>query len=71
MISVRIFGFENVTNANISQGILFEQPDTYGERKTIVAEMQSEMGLPGSDLSGRPLQQLVATIRPRSQTMPI
>ena len=33
------FGFENVGNQNIQQGILYSQPDTYGERKSIVEDM--------------------------------
>ncbi len=37
------FGFENVGNANIQAGILYNQPTTYGERKSIVADMLAAM----------------------------
>jgi hypothetical protein len=33
------FGFENVGNANISEGVLYPQPATYGERLDIVEDM--------------------------------
>ena len=39
------FGFDNVTNQNIQQGILYAQPTTYGERKSIVEDM-----IAGTDL---------------------
>ncbi|MBK8982014.1 MAG: hypothetical protein IPM38_06745 [Ignavibacteria bacterium] len=35
------FGFVNVGQANINEGIIFPQPDTYGERKTMVYRLDS------------------------------
>ncbi|PCJ87023.1 MAG: hypothetical protein COA57_05460 [Flavobacteriales bacterium] len=37
------FGFVNTTSTNINEGILYLQPKTYGERKTVVTDMLSAM----------------------------
>lgn len=37
------FGYVNTTSQNQSAGILYQQPDTYGERKNIVSDMLSNM----------------------------
>ena len=39
------FGFVNPGTANQDQGILYEQPKTYGERRQIVADMQNNMNI--------------------------
>ena len=39
------FGYENPGQANIAEGILYNQPDTYGERKNMVATMLSEVNI--------------------------
>ncbi|HZG00261.1 MAG TPA: T9SS type A sorting domain-containing protein [Chitinophagales bacterium] len=39
------FGFINVTTANQTDGILYAQPQTYGERKALVNEMLSDLNI--------------------------
>jgi len=39
------FGYVNPTTQNIQQGILFGQPETYGERKQLVADMLASMSI--------------------------
>lgn len=39
------FGFENVTNINLQNDILYEQPKTYGERKAVAADMLNEVNI--------------------------
>jgi len=39
------FGYVNTTTANIQEGILYEQPKTYGERKAVVADMLSDLSI--------------------------
>lgn len=39
------FGIVNTGNANQTQGILYRQPTTYGERKAIVDSMQNDLGI--------------------------
>ena len=37
------YGYENVTNENMMEGILYGQPATYGERVQVVKDMLSQM----------------------------
>jgi hypothetical protein len=39
------FGFVNTGSANISAGILYRQPKTYGERKAVVTDMLAAMNI--------------------------
>lgn len=39
------FGYVNPGSANISQGILFDQPTTYGERKALIDTMNTNLTL--------------------------
>jgi len=39
------FGYINPTTQNIQQGILYGQPQTYGERKQIISDMLSSMSI--------------------------
>ncbi len=37
------FGFINITQANINEGILYDQPTTYGEKKAIVSDLLNDI----------------------------
>jgi hypothetical protein len=39
------FGYVNPTTQNIQQGILYGQPQTYGERKQLISEMLTDMSI--------------------------
>ncbi len=39
------FGYVNTTTQNIQAGILYQQPDTYGERKNVVSDMLSNLNI--------------------------
>ncbi|MCB0706145.1 MAG: T9SS type A sorting domain-containing protein [Saprospiraceae bacterium] len=39
------YGYINTTTANENMGVLFQQPKTYGERKTMVQTMLTEMNI--------------------------
>ncbi|MBR9922400.1 MAG: T9SS type A sorting domain-containing protein [Bacteroidetes bacterium] len=39
------FGYVSTTNQNINAGILYQQPTTYGERKSIVSDMLNDMDI--------------------------
>ena len=39
------YGFVNVGSSNITEGVLYEQPETYGQRKAVVSDMLTNMDI--------------------------